>query len=127
LKEINRKFQSLNDEKKKVLIVEDDDTLRELFSLLLERFQFEVVSASNGVEALELYNDTIDIVLTDIVMPLMGGIELIKELQQQDPNLKCIAITGFSNVKVPPEIQVLHKPITGLKLANSLKKKLAGA
>ena len=112
---------------KRILFVEDDDMLREITALILRKYHFEVVEAVNGVEALQLYNESIDLVLTDIIMPKMDGIELILELHRKKPNLKCIAITGFSNVDVPKDIEVLHKPIGGKKLVAILKERLAVA
>ena len=110
---------------KRILLVEDDDMLREITALILKRHQFDVVEAINGFQALQLFDESIDLVLTDIIMPKMGGIELILELHKKYPNLKCIAITGFSNVTVPQDIEVLHKPIGGKKLATILNERLS--
>jgi CheY-like chemotaxis protein len=114
-------------EKKRILLVEDDDMLREITTLILRKCQFDVVEAINGFEALQLFDNTIDLVLTDIIMPKMDGIELIQELQKKDPNLKCIAITGFSNITVPQDIEVLQKPIGGKKLVAILNERLTTA
>lgn len=120
-------FIDKNLEKKRILLVEDDDMLRELTALILKKCQFDVVEATNGLEALQLFDETIDLVLTDIIMPKMDGIELILELQRKDPNLKCIAITGFSNVDVPQDIEVLQKPKGSRKLVAILNERLAGS
>jgi len=125
-----RKSENLivkNTEKKRILLVEDDDMLREITALILRKFQFDVLEAANGFDALQLFDETIDLVLTDIIMPKMDGIELILELQKKDPDLKCIAITGFSNVNVPEDIEVLQKPVGGKKLATILNERLAAA
>ncbi len=114
-------------EKKRILLVEDDDMLREITALILRKFQFDVLEAVNGFDALQMFDETIDLVLTDIIMPKMDGIELILELQKKDPDLKCIAITGFSNVNVPEDIEVLQKPVGGKKLATILNERLSAA
>ncbi|MHA1622499.1 MAG: response regulator [Candidatus Heimdallarchaeaceae archaeon] len=116
-----------NRENKRILLVEDDEILRELTTLILRKYQFDIVEAVNGFEALQLFDETIDLVLTDIIMPKMDGIELILELQRKHPNLKCIAITGYSNVDVPQDIEVIHKPIGCKKLAAILNERLAVA
>ena len=121
----NENPTSKDKEKKRILLVEDDDMLREITTLILKKCQFDVVEAVNGFEALQLFDETIDLVLTDIIMPKMGGIELILELQKKNPNLKCIAITGYSNVNIPQDIEVLQKPIGGKKLVSILNKRLA--
>ncbi len=112
-------------EKKRILLVEDDDMLREITALILRKFQFDVLEAANGFDALQMFDETIDLVLTDIIMPKMDGIELILELLRKNPNLKCIAITGYSNMIIPQDIEVLLKPIGGTKLAAILNERLA--
>lgn len=127
---ICKRHKNLNDEfkeRRRILLVEDDDLLREVTTLILKKCQFDVVEAVNGSDALRLFDETIDLVLTDIIMPIMDGIELIRELQRKDPNLKCLAITGFSNVDVPHHIEVLHKPIGGKKLVAILNERLAAS
>ncbi len=112
-------------EMKRILLVEDDDMLREITSLILKKSHFEIVEAVNGYDALQLFDESIDLVLTDIIMPKMDGIELILELQKKYPNLKCIAITGFANIEIPQDIEVLHKPVGSKKLVAILNERLA--
>lgn len=67
---------------KKALVVDDSYTMRNMVSLALKESDFDVVTANDGVEALDAVNDTpFDIVITDINMPNMDGITLIKELR----------------------------------------------
>ena len=115
---------SKNREKKRILLVDDDDMLREITSLILRKYQFDVVEACNGFEAMQLFDKNIDLVLTDIIMPKMDGIKLILELHKKSPNLKCIAITGYADVNVPQDIEVLHKPIGGRNLVMILNERL---
>jgi len=75
----------------KILVVDDDLLIRELLSeILLASEKYEVVSAENGQAALELYRQNADIglILSDINMPVMDGLSLIKELRQEGSPLK---------------------------------------
>lgn len=76
----------------KILIVDDDKTTRKLLSFYLKGSGFEVVTAENGLDALEkLGMNDINLVMTDLNMPYMDGIELVKTLKA-DPNLAQIPI-----------------------------------
>lgn len=79
----------------KLLLVEDDDQVRQMLrdTLLLEGY--EVVEAGNGVEAITKYNEeTCDLIIMDIVMPEKDGIEAIYSLRQKHGPLRIIAISG---------------------------------
>lgn len=79
----------------KILLVEDDDLVRDMLTQVLQRSSHEVVSANNGEEATEyLQNNTPDIMVTDIIMPKKSGITLISEVKNRHPNLEIIAISG---------------------------------
>jgi CheY-like chemotaxis protein len=82
-----------------VLIVEDDDDMRESLQALLERKGFAVTSASNGLEALEQLRDGVrpGIILLDLMMPVMDGWELQRELAK-DPALATIPVALLSGV-----------------------------
>ena len=68
---------------KRILVVDDDAINRKLLIKILDRKGFESIEASNGVEALDiLKREPIDIVLLDIVMPVMNGLELLQELRK---------------------------------------------
>ncbi len=82
-----------------IMVVEDDPIVRDLVSKELSRLGFEIITASNGDDALERcrsYSGEISLVITDIMMPGMHGIELSRELQKLRPGLKIVAITGYS-------------------------------
>ncbi len=78
-----------------LLLVEDDDLVRDMLSQVLQRAGHDVVSASNGEEATEqLKRCEPEILITDIIMPKKSGITLISEVKQRHPNLEVIAISG---------------------------------
>jgi len=80
-----------------ILIVDDDDQLRDVFEDLLEALDFSVVSASNGHEALNmLKTQPCTFLLTDMKMPEMDGMELIGKVAKAYPEISIIAMTGFS-------------------------------
>ena len=79
----------------KILLVDDDDALAGVLADSLIRFGYSVVRACNGKEALQLYDPkTIQLVLTDLYMPDMDGMELIMQLEQLNPGVRIIAMSG---------------------------------
>ena len=108
----------------RILLVEDDEDVREITKIMLENHGYIVVTAENGKKALSIYNDSFDLVLTDIIMPVMGGEKLIKRLLKINPQVKCLAMTGYSDVTVPAGIKVLSKPMTTSKLVNYVQNEL---
>jgi len=81
-----------------VLLVEDNSTVLRVTQTMLERLGYQVTVATNGREALEVFDlrpDEIKLVLTDITMPEMGGIALCKALRTRNEAIKVIAMTGY--------------------------------
>ena len=80
-----------------ILIIDDDAEVRKLLSVALTREGYEVKTASNGKEWLKmLHGSIVDLVITDLIMPEIEGLELIKRLHYQRPDLKIIALSGGS-------------------------------
>jgi len=82
-----------------ILLVDDEETIRELGKNILTRFGYTVLMASDGETALEIYrerNEEINLVVLDIIMPGMGGRECLKELLKMNPNSKVIIASGYS-------------------------------
>ena len=79
-----------------MLVVEDEDGLRELAKRLLQRQGYTVLVAANADEALRLFeaNQSIDVLLTDVVMPGASGPELTRQLVEQRPALRVIYMSG---------------------------------
>lgn len=79
----------------KILLVEDDNLVRDMLTQILERSSHTVIQAANGEEATEcLKKETPDIMVTDIIMPKKSGITLISEVKNRHPNMEIIAISG---------------------------------
>lgn len=79
----------------KILLVEDDDLVRDMLTQVLQRASHEVTTATNGEEATDyLQRAEPDIMITDIIMPKKSGITLISEVKNRHPNLEIIAISG---------------------------------
>ncbi len=101
----------------KILLAEDDNDMRGFLCRALEKAGHEVISHAEGVSAYEaLKVNRVDLLLTDIVMPEMDGIELARRAAELDPALKIMFITGFAAValhpdsKAPKDAKVLSKP-----------------
>lgn len=81
-----------------ILLVEDEPAVRQLFAQALMRAGYRVFEARNGQEAMKVfdqYGDTIDLLLTDVRMPYMGGTELVKHLRARRNTLKLICVSGY--------------------------------
>lgn len=84
-------------DKPTILLVDDDNGIRELLAAALSR-RYRVIQASDGIEALALFlrePDAVDLVVTDIRMPVVDGIELAERLSATRPSLKILFISGF--------------------------------
>ncbi len=85
----------------KVLIVEDDIVSRELFQLVVEREGYECVCAVDGIDGLEKFNDFLpDVVISDISMPNLDGISLLKSIKQVERNAIVIMVTAHGNEEI---------------------------
>ena len=84
----------------KILFVEDDDGIRNLFSAFLADQGYDVHTARDGEQGLRVFDrqeGELDLLLTDIVMPKMGGLELAGEMRDSRPELKILFISGYSD------------------------------
>jgi CheY-like chemotaxis protein len=115
-----------------VLVVEDADGLRELAKRLLKRQGYTVLSAAHADEAVRLFaeNPSIDVLLTDVVMPGASGPELTRRLVEQRPGLKVIYMSGYTEDTIvqhgvlKPGIAFLHKPFTSDTLGRKIREVL---
>ena len=80
----------------KILLVDDDQSILEILADLMAIFGHDYVTAQNGVEAIEkLKHNFFDIVLTDMIMPDIDGMELLKHIKRNYPNIKVMVVTGY--------------------------------
>lgn len=86
--------------KQVILIVDDEEGLREGLSKLLESEGYAALSAESGEQALQILQQShIDLVLTDMRMPGMDGIELLKKIRERHPNVGVIILTGYGQIE----------------------------
>jgi CheY-like chemotaxis protein len=112
-----------------VLVVEDADGLRELTKRLLVRQGYTVLAAANADDAVRLIeqNPSIDLLLTDVVMPGGSGAELTRRLAAQWPALKVLYMSGYTEDAIVkhgvlnPGIAFLHKPFTAETLGRKIR------
>ncbi|RLC83815.1 MAG: hypothetical protein DRJ03_16025 [Chloroflexi bacterium] len=123
-----------------ILLVEDNEKLLEGGQALLESLGYRVLAGANGREALKVYRAVkgtrpehsrkVDLVITDLVMPEMGGKRLVQELRKAAPDLKALAITGYIVEKDARELKqagfldVVYKPFDVDKLAQIIRRAL---
>ncbi|MFO1501145.1 MAG: response regulator [Verrucomicrobiota bacterium] len=100
--------------RKRVLVVDDEQAVRDLTQALLQRLGYSVAAAGSGVEALRLVDlERFDLVVTDLFMPEMSGGELAREIRKRDEQLPIVLITGARDAEVPPGFMaVVYKPFT---------------
>jgi CheY-like chemotaxis protein len=115
----------------RLLIVDDDDSIREIIKVMLK--DYEIVEASNGFEAVRIYDRMRpDMVLMDISMPQMDGVEATKEILKIDPKAKIIGLTAFARSRgkemlANGALEVVEKPFTRKKLKDLIEKYVASA
>jgi two-component system cell cycle sensor histidine kinase/response regulator CckA len=115
-----------------VLVVEDEKELREVATRLLQRQGYTVLVAANAEEAVRLFeqNESIDVLLTDVVMPGASGVELTRQLVERRPALKVIYMSGYTEEAIVqhgvlnPGIALLHKPFTSETLGRKIREVL---
>ncbi|MGB6294795.1 MAG: response regulator [Rivularia sp. (in: cyanobacteria)] len=112
-----------------ILVVDDEDSIRDITKKSLESYNYKAITASDGIEAIALYaerRDEISVVLTDIIMPVMDGLTTIRTLQKINPQVKIIAVSGLiSNDKINTITEIgikafLSKPYTAKQLLQTI-------
>jgi len=116
----------------KILLAEDDDDLRRFLVKALEKAGHRVTPFAEGASAyVEVKHKNFDLLLTDIVMPEMDGIELARRASELDPSMKIMFITGFAAVALNPDSQapkdakVLSKPFHLRDLVDEVNRLMA--
>jgi PAS domain S-box-containing protein len=118
-----------------ILLVEDEDAVREVASRILRRHGYTVVEARNGTDALRQFTDggsEFDLIVTDIVMPEMGGLELAQRVREWSPNARILFTSGYTEDAVlrrnflDPGAEFVEKPFTPARLAQRAREVLDG-
>ncbi len=112
-----------------ILVVDDEDSIRDVTKTSLETFNYKAMTACDGIEAIAIYaehRNEIEIVLTDMVMPVMDGLTTIRTLQKINPLVKIIAVSGLvsgDKINAATEMGVkafLSKPYTAKQLLQTI-------
>ena len=119
---------------RRILLAEDDNDMRRFLERALEQAGYRVVSFDNGLAAYNrLREEPFELLLTDIVMPEMDGIELARRATELDPDIKVMFITGFAAVALNPDsnaprdAKILSKPFHLRDLVNEVQTLLVAA
>jgi two-component system cell cycle sensor histidine kinase/response regulator CckA len=116
-----------------VLLVEDEVEVLEVAARILEQRGYEVLEARDAEVALELARENgerIDVLVTDIVMPELGGVELARRLREKRPGLPVVYVSGYAFERLDVESMadnqaLLQKPFTGETLTRAIGRVLA--
>lgn len=113
-----------------VLVVEDEPEVRELLMIWLKETGYDVIEAAHGYEAIEMsqaYEGKINLLITDVVMPQMNGVEVAEELTRHRPDMKVLFISGFNEERImqhgvaEADVHLLMKPIYRDSLAPKVR------
>ena len=120
-----------------ILVVDDEEPIRRSLCLLLERENFRALAAADGHEAIALFashREEVALVLTDIMMPGMNGVALIRTLSAMAPKLRIVAASGLHDQDQSQELEALGvktllvKPCSSAQILNAVQRELeAGA
>ena len=114
-----------------IMLVEDDETVRRLSVEILAGLGYTVLEAENGEDALHVcqrYHGDIDLLLTDVVMPKMGGAELAEKMKALCPKIKVLYMSGYTENAIVKHgiladgVNFIHKPVTPKFLAKAVRK-----
>ena len=109
-----------------ILLVDDDDAVREITASVLEDLGYEVSEAESGSAALEALDKgaRVDLLMVDFAMPGMNGAELTREVQQRRPGLPMLLLTGYADpraVEAVGEARIVLKPFRNEDLARKIR------
>ncbi|GEM_PF-2803469 len=110
----------------RVLVVDDDPAVREITAALVESLGYRVETAADGRDALErVKGSKVDVVLTDVSMPRMGGLDLLRALRERNDTVSVVLLSGFSEPDdLRPEVPFLRKPPTRRALGQLLAREV---
>ena len=121
---------NLTSHRPRVLLVDDEPLVRDVLAAQLEDAGYDVIEEGNGAAALEIIDrpERIDVLISDLAMPKMDGLALIREAQRRRPTLPAILITGYAgdtagvaeSTASEGTFALLRKPVTGTQLTNQI-------
>ncbi len=113
-----------------ILLMEDDDDMLQLLEEIVEGFGYRTVTVSDGDEGVAACENgtRIDLVITDVEMPIMDGVSAIHAIRAVHPGMPCIYMTGFSDTvaKLEKSEVVMMKPFDIIKLSSEIDRLLKG-
>jgi len=130
----NKPERSIRTGSETILLVDDEETNRELGKEILEEFGYKTITAIDGESALECYinnKDAIDLIILDLIMPGMGGAICLKKILKFDPNAKIIIASGFTSEKSKSDIlkyaakEFITKPYNMKMMLDAIQKALS--
>jgi DNA-binding response OmpR family regulator len=110
-----------------ILVVEDEQAIRDLISVILRSAGHEIITASNGIEGIALFRSSperFDLVLTDLKMPAMNGHQLIKLARETSAGARIMCMSGFTDEPIPAGIEFLQKPFPPAVLLGRVREML---
>jgi two-component system, cell cycle sensor histidine kinase and response regulator CckA len=112
---------------RRILLVEDEEVVRDVVTMMLEQHGFEVVAVEDALAALSACRGSVpfDLLLTDLVMPTMNGVELAAAVQDQAPHTRVVYMSGYSAEDVTDSTPRVQKPFTSGELLETLERVLA--
>jgi CheY-like chemotaxis protein len=120
--------------KETILLMEDDDELRPVVSDVLTAMGYKVYTAPNGAQGLSVFaekSDIVDLIITDMVMPKIGGLAAYREIRKLRADMACLVITGYGpdeSMEFPDEqdVHIMQKPFTLDALSEKIRRILDG-
>jgi len=116
-----------------ILVVEDSKTLLKMAQKMLEKYGYQILTAQNGIEAMEIFrghDGPIHLILTDVVMPKMGGRDLAEKIQSEKPEVKFIYMSGYTDRAISDNgllhkgVEFIQKPFAPRNLALKVREVL---
>ena len=117
----------MNPARKVALVVDDESSVRTYIKTVLEPNGFQIIEAEDGIQALTLMRKVgdVDVVIADICMPNMDGIELAHLLGAEFPKIPIVLVSGYSAGMPDAAIEYIHKPFSPEALLSAVKKVIA--
>jgi CheY-like chemotaxis protein len=116
----------------KILIADDEPEMLKLLETVLKDLGYSVISATNGIEAVDYASDDIRLIILDMIMPEMDGVAALRAIRQKTPDVKVLVSSGYTSPEKAPILEALgiegfvQKPFEVVKLAATVRDVLDG-